>query len=51
MMTEDLNKDDSGVNILSRDGPLWSKLSAEKNNFKIGPETKKFSIVPYVVNF
>ena len=30
--------------------PFWSKLSAEKNNFKIGPETKKLS-VPYVVNF
>ena len=40
----------AGVTILSGDPAFGSKLSAEKNNFKIGPETKKFS-VPYVVNF
>ena len=30
--------------------PLGSKLSAESNNFKIGPETKKLSVL-HVVNF
>ena len=41
----------AGVNILSRDPAFWSKFTAEKIcNFKIGPETKKFSTVPYVVN-